>query len=114
MSLFRLVDRCHDDVNLNGAPGSINEGTGASSFGSAVVFRCSSDNRVVSTRRGVDTRRLGCQSPREIDTGESSATLSVVREDLARVCKELWRILPEVISSGINRFREEVRGGWLP
>lgn len=105
------MDRCHDDVNLSGAPDSINKGNDASSFGAAIVFRCSSDDRVVSTRRGVDTRRLGCQRPRVIDPGESSATLSVVREDLARVCKELWRLLPDVISSGINRFREEVRGG---
>lgn len=81
-----------------------------SSSGAAVVFRCSSDGRMVSTRRGVDTRRLGCQRPRVVDPGESSSTLAVIREDLARVCKELWRILPEVMSSGINRFREEVRG----
>lgn len=77
-----------------------------------VSYRCM-EGHVLTVDAGVDPRKLGCRMPRLVRNGnnESSAegeSADAVGAPSARAAKELWKMWPEVVSSGHNVFREEV------
>lgn len=80
----RLVDQLHDD-SLAGRGNSASASSNGA-VGTAASHRC-----------------MGGLVP---GAGETAV---VVGEPSARAAKELWRMWPEIVSSGRNVFREEVR-----
>lgn len=121
----RLVDELHDDHQLHAAD-------------DLVTYRCA-EGHTLTLAAGDNPRRGGCSRPRVVKGsggggrgdggGGGSAGVGVdggikggvngagwaqsgavaVGARSARAARELWSVWPEVVASGMNQFREEVR-----